>query len=166
MAPSNDPADFSKFRSVEPINTDPNLAPASTWDKLKQNFGMFVEVSKNRPLSETLCLKEALIFGIPGSFFCSMAAFLFSTNRRRVFQAAILSLPVLTMGRFTQCRMSKHHERKATILVSKMVQAKMLTDGTAKQAEFEKLFKKSQVELVDFEHQLDEIIAKQQTGGK
>ncbi|CAF3619588.1 unnamed protein product, partial [Adineta steineri] len=37
---------------------------------------------------------------------------------------------------------------------------------TAKQAEFEKLFKKSQVELVDFEHQLDEIIAKQQTGGK
>lgn len=94
-----------------------------------------------------------------------MAAFLLTTNRNRVFQAAILSLPVLTMGRFTQCRMAKHHERKATILVSKMIRAKMLTDGTAKQQEFERLFKKSKVELAEFERQLDEIIAKQQTGG-
>jgi hypothetical protein len=94
-----------------------------------------------------------------------MAAFLLTTNRVRVFQAAIISLPVLTMGRFTQCRLAKHHERKATILVSKMIRAKMLTDGTAKQAEFERLFKKSRVELAELEHQLDEIIANQQTGG-
>ena len=93
-----------------------------------------------------------------------MGAFLLTTNRRRVFQAAILSLPLLTMGRFTQCRANKHHERKATILVSKMVQAKMLTDGTAKQAEFERLFLKSRVELAEFERELDKIIAKQQTG--
>jgi hypothetical protein len=93
-----------------------------------------------------------------------MAAFLLTTNRNRVFQAAIVSLPVLTMGRFTQCRMAKQHERKATILVSKMIQAKMLTDGTAKQAEFERLFQKSRVELAEFERQLDEIIVKQQTG--
>jgi hypothetical protein len=94
-----------------------------------------------------------------------MAAFLLTTNRNRVFQAAVISLPVLTMGRFTQCRLTKHHERKATILVSKMIRAKMLTDGTAKQVEFERLFKKSQVELTELERQLDEIIAKQQTGG-
>lgn len=93
-----------------------------------------------------------------------MAAFLLTTNRTRIFQAAILSLPVLTMTRFTQCRAAKHHERKATILVSKMIQAKMLTDGTAKQAEFERLFKKSRVELSEFERELDQIIAKQQTG--
>ena len=103
--------------------------------------------------------------GIPGSFFCSMATFLLTTNRNRVFQAAIISLPILAMGRFTQCRTVKHHERKATILVAKMVRAKMLTDGTAKQAEFERLFKKSKVELAELEHQLDDIIAKQQTGG-
>ncbi len=94
-----------------------------------------------------------------------MAAFLLTTNRRRVFQAAVLSLPLLTMGRFTQCRASKQHERKTTILVSKMVQAKMLTDGTAKQAEFERLFQKSRVELAEFERELDKIISKQQTGG-
>lgn len=40
----------------------------------------------------------------------------------------------------------------------------MLTDGTAKQDQFEQLFKKSRVELVQFEKELDEIIAKQQTG--
>lgn len=61
--PPPDPADFSKFRSVEPINTDPNAPPITTGEKLKRNFDMFVEVSKNRPLGETLCLKEALIFG-------------------------------------------------------------------------------------------------------
>ncbi len=94
-----------------------------------------------------------------------MAAFLLTTNRNRIFQSAIISLPILTMGRFTQCRMGKQHERKATILVSKMIRAKMLTDGTAKQTEFERLFKKSRVELAEFERQLDEIIAKQQTGG-
>ncbi|CAF1034730.1 unnamed protein product [Rotaria sp. Silwood1] len=165
MAPPIDPADFSKLRSVEPINTDPNAPPATVWDKIKQNFSMFREVSKNRPLSETLCLKEALIFGIPGSFVCSMAAFLLTTNRNRVFQAAILSLPILTVGRFTQCRATKYRERKATILVSKMIRAKMLTDGTTKQAEFERLFAKSTVELTELERQLDDIISKQQTGG-
>jgi hypothetical protein len=106
----------------------------------------------------------SIYIGIPGSFFCGMAAFLLTTNRNRVFQAAIVSLPVLTMARFTQCRIGKHHERKATILVSKMVRAKMLTDGTAKQEEFEHLFKKSKVELVELERQLDDIISKQQTG--
>ena len=70
------------------------------------------------------------------------------------------------MGRFTQCRSDKNRERKATILVSKMVKAKMLTDGTAKQEEFERLFNKSRVELAELEHQLDDIIAKQQTGAK
>ena len=93
-----------------------------------------------------------------------MAAFLLTTNRNRVFQAAVISLPILTMGRFTQCRLGKYHERKATILVSKMIQAKMLTDGTNKQAEFERLFSKSKVELVELEKKLDEIISKQQTG--
>ncbi|CAF3779340.1 unnamed protein product [Rotaria sordida] len=165
MTSPTDPKDFSKLRSVAPINTDPNAAPATVWDKIKHNFAMFVEVSKNRPISETLCLKEALIFGIPGSFVCSMAAFLLTTNRIRVFQTAIISLPILSMGRFTQCRAAKHHERKATILVSKMIRAKTLTDGTAKQAEFERLFAKSKVELAELERQLDEIISKQQTGG-
>jgi hypothetical protein len=94
-----------------------------------------------------------------------MATFLLTTNRNRVFQAAVVSLPLLTMGRFTQCRTNKQHERKATILVSKMIQAKMLTDGTAKQSEFERLFQKSRVELAEFERELDKIIAKQQTGG-
>ncbi|CAF1380573.1 unnamed protein product [Rotaria magnacalcarata] len=164
MAPPMDPSDFSKLRTVEPISSDPNIAPATTWEKFKQAFGMFIEVSKNRPISETVCLREALVLGIPGSFVCSMAAFLLTTNRSRVFQAAILSLPILSMGRFTQCRASKFHERKATILVSKMIRAKMLTDGTAKQAEFENLFKKSAVELSELERQLDEIISKQQTG--
>ncbi|CAF2600162.1 unnamed protein product [Rotaria sp. Silwood2] len=165
MTPPNDPADFSKLRSVEPMNTDPNAPQGTTWDKMKQSVSMLVEVSKNRPIGETLCLKEALIFGIPGSFFCSMAAFLLTTNRNRVFQTAMISLPILSMGRFTQCRAAKFHERKATILVSKMIRAKMLTDGTAKQAEFEHLFAKSKVELAEFERQLDEIISKQQTGG-
>lgn len=105
-----------------------------------------------------------LFQGIPGSFLCGMAAFLLTTNRIRVFQAAVVSLPILTIGRFSQCRSLKHHERQATILVSKMVKAKMLTDGTAKQAEFEHLFKKSRVELAELERQLDEIIAKQQSG--
>ena len=73
-------------------------------------------------------------------------------------------MPILTMGRFTQCRAAKEHERKATILVSKMVKAKMLTDGTAKQGEFERLFKKSRVELVELEKELDKIITQQQTG--
>ena len=58
-----DPADFSKLRSVEPMNTDPNALPPTTGEQMKQNIQMFMEVSKNRPLSETLCLKEALIFG-------------------------------------------------------------------------------------------------------
>jgi hypothetical protein len=102
--------------------------------------------------------------GIPGSFICGMAAFLFSTNRTRVFQAAVMSLPVLTMGRFSQCRAQKYHERKTTVLVAKMVQAKMLTDGTAKQVEFERLFSKSRSELDGFERELDELISKQQTG--
>lgn len=93
-----------------------------------------------------------------------MGAFLLTTNRNRVFQTAILSLPILAMGRFTQCRTAKFHERKATILVSKMIRAKVLTDGTAKQAEFERLFKKSSVELAELERQLDDIISKQQTG--
>ncbi len=63
MAPPTDPADFSKFRSVEPINTDPDAPPPTTWEKIRRNFDMFIEVSKNRPLGETLCLKEAFIFG-------------------------------------------------------------------------------------------------------
>ncbi|CAF4248212.1 unnamed protein product, partial [Rotaria sordida] len=63
MTSPTDPKDFSKLRSIAPINTDPNAAPATVWDRIKQNFAMFVEVSKNRPISETLCLKEALIFG-------------------------------------------------------------------------------------------------------
>lgn len=180
MAPNKELTDLSKLRSAEPINTDPNAAPLTTSEKLKHNLDLFKEVSKNRPIGEILCFKEALIFGteihlslyyhsfslgIPGSFVCSMAAFLLTTNRKRVFQAAILSLPVLTMGRFTQCRAVKQHERKATVLVSKMVRAKMLTDGTAKQEEFERLFSKSRVELAEFERQLDNIISKQQTGG-
>ncbi|CAF4996311.1 unnamed protein product, partial [Rotaria magnacalcarata] len=99
MAPPMDPSDFSKLRTVEPISSDPNIAPATTWEKFKQAFGMFIEVSKNRPISETVCLREALVLGIPGSFVCSMAAFLLTTNRSRVFQAAILSLPILSMGR-------------------------------------------------------------------
>ena len=93
-----------------------------------------------------------------------MGAFLLSTNRTRVFQTAIISLPILTMGRFVQCRSLKHHERQTTILVSKMVKAKMLTDGTSKQEEFERLFKKSRVELSELEKQLDDLIAKQQSG--
>ncbi|CAF1428835.1 unnamed protein product, partial [Rotaria sordida] len=96
-----------------PPLTDPNAPPATVWDKLKQNFSMFIEISKNRPIRETLCLKEAC-----------MAAFLLTTN-------------LLSMGRFTQRRATKYHERKATILVSKMIRTKVLTDGTAKQAEFE-----------------------------
>lgn len=180
MSKPLDPADFSKLRSVEPMITDPNALPPTAGEQMKQNMQMFMEVSKHRPLSETLCLKEALIFGrissktllinhldhlgVPGSFFCSMATFLLTTNRNRIFQAAMLSLPVLTMARFSQCRAVKHHERKATILVSKMIQAKMLTDGTAKQDEFERLFKKSRVQLAEFERELDQIIAKQQTG--
>jgi hypothetical protein len=63
MAPPIDPGDFSKLRTIEPINTDPDSPPATTWEKIKRNFNMFVEVSKNRPIGETLCLKEALIFG-------------------------------------------------------------------------------------------------------
>ena len=63
MAPPTDPADFSKFRSVQPINTDPDAPPATTSEKIRRNFDMFMEVSKNRPLGETLCLKEALILG-------------------------------------------------------------------------------------------------------
>ena len=102
--------------------------------------------------------------GIPGSFFCGMATFLLTTNRTRVFYAALFSLPILTMGRFTQCRATKYHARKATILASKMIRARMLTDGTAKQEEIERLFNKSRVELVELEQQLDEIIAKQETG--
>jgi hypothetical protein len=63
MAPPTDTSDFSKLRSVKPIDTDPNAPPPTFWERMKHNFGMFVEVSKNRPLSETLCLKEALILG-------------------------------------------------------------------------------------------------------
>lgn len=63
MPPTNDPADFSKFRSVEPINTDPNAAPATVWEKIRHNFGLLVEVTKTKPIGETLCLKEALILG-------------------------------------------------------------------------------------------------------
>ena len=59
-----DPADFSKLRSVEPINDDPNAAPPSTWDKMKQNFSLLVQVTKSKPISETVCMKEAFIFGI------------------------------------------------------------------------------------------------------
>jgi hypothetical protein len=61
--PPTDPADYSKFRSVEPINTDPDAPPPTTWEKLRRNFDMFVEVSKNRPIGETVCLKEAFILG-------------------------------------------------------------------------------------------------------
>ncbi|CAF1328496.1 unnamed protein product [Rotaria sordida] len=53
-----------------PPLTDPNAPPATVGDKLKQNFSMFIEISKNRPISETLCLKEAC-----------MAAFLLTTNQ-------------------------------------------------------------------------------------
>jgi len=63
MAPPTDSTDFSKLRSVEPMNTDPNTPPATASERIKRNFDMFVEVSKNRPLGEILCLKEALIFG-------------------------------------------------------------------------------------------------------
>jgi hypothetical protein len=63
MAPPTDPEDFSKLRTVEPINTDPNAPPPTIWGRIKHNFDMFIEVSKNRPIGETLCLKEALIFG-------------------------------------------------------------------------------------------------------
>jgi hypothetical protein len=63
MAPPTDPADFSKLRSIEPINIDPDAPPPTFSERMKRNFDMFVEVSKNRPLSQTVCLKEALIFG-------------------------------------------------------------------------------------------------------
>jgi hypothetical protein len=63
MAPPTDPSDFSKLRTVEPINTDPDAPPLTVWDKIKRNFGMFVEVSKNRPIGEIVCLREALILG-------------------------------------------------------------------------------------------------------
>ncbi|CAF4215197.1 unnamed protein product, partial [Rotaria sordida] len=52
-----------ELRSVAPINNDPNASPATIWDKIKYNFSVLVEISKNRPIGETLCLKEALIFG-------------------------------------------------------------------------------------------------------
>ena len=63
MSKPVDPADFAKFRSVEPMITDPNAAPPTAGEQMKQNLRMLVDVTKNRPLSETLCLKEALIFG-------------------------------------------------------------------------------------------------------
>ena len=63
MARNKELTDLSKLRSVEPINTDPNAAPLTTSEKLKHNLDMFKEVSKNRPLGEILCFKEALIFG-------------------------------------------------------------------------------------------------------
>jgi hypothetical protein len=63
MAPTSDSTDFSKLRSIEPINTDPNTPPTTASERIKRNFNMFVEVSKNRPIGEILCLKEALIFG-------------------------------------------------------------------------------------------------------
>ncbi|CAF3975314.1 unnamed protein product [Rotaria sordida] len=63
MASPTDPKDLSKLRSVAPINNDPNASPATIWDKRKYNFSILVEISKNRPICETLCLKEALIFG-------------------------------------------------------------------------------------------------------
>lgn len=63
MTSKNDPADFSKLKSVQPINTDPNAPPLTAWQQMKHNYEMFAEVSKNRPLGEILCLKEALIFG-------------------------------------------------------------------------------------------------------
>ena len=59
----NDPGDLSKLRSIEPINTDPDAPKPTTWDKIKHNFSMLVQISKNRPLSEITCLKEAFIFG-------------------------------------------------------------------------------------------------------
>lgn len=65
MAPSKstDPTDLSNLRSVEPINSDQNAPPPTAWEKIRHNFGLLAEVSKNRPIGETLCLKEALIFG-------------------------------------------------------------------------------------------------------
>ncbi|CAF4379000.1 unnamed protein product, partial [Rotaria sordida] len=63
MASPTDPKDLSKLRSVAPINNDPNASPETIWDKIKYNFSVLVEISKNRPIGETLCLKEALIFG-------------------------------------------------------------------------------------------------------
>ena len=63
MAPTTDPTDFSKLRSIKPINNDPDAPPPTFWERMKHNFNMFMEVSKNRPLGETLCLKEALILG-------------------------------------------------------------------------------------------------------
>ncbi|CAF1425982.1 unnamed protein product [Rotaria sordida] len=70
-----------------PPLTDPNAPPATVGDKLKQNFSMFIEISKNRPISGTLCLKEA----------------------------SIISLPILSMGRFTQRRATKYHEQLAEL---------------------------------------------------
>ena len=63
MAPSNDPADFSKLRSVQPVNSDPDAPPAGVWQKVKHTLSMLVEVTKNKPVSETMCMKEALILG-------------------------------------------------------------------------------------------------------
>ena len=63
MTSKNDPADFSKLKSVQPINTDPDAPPTTAWQQMKHNYNMLAEVSKNRPLGEVLCLKEALIFG-------------------------------------------------------------------------------------------------------
>jgi hypothetical protein len=63
MTPPIDPTDFSKFRSVQPneVNTDGHQRTA--WEQIKNNFSMLVEVTKNKPIGETLCMKEALIFG-------------------------------------------------------------------------------------------------------
>ena len=63
MAPTNDPADFSKLRSVEPINTDPDAPPPTLWERMKNNIAMLLEVSRTKPIGETLCIREAFIFG-------------------------------------------------------------------------------------------------------
>lgn len=63
MSNPNDPADFSKLRSIEPNNIDPNLAPPTAWEQIRRNFSLLIEVTKAKPVGETLCLKEAFILG-------------------------------------------------------------------------------------------------------
>ncbi len=88
MAPSKDPTDFSNLRTIEPINTDPNASPVTTSEKLKRNVDMFIEVSKNRPIGEIVCLKEAMIFGKRNSFdqiIDCFVLFFCSRNTRFIF---------------------------------------------------------------------------------
>ncbi|CAF0729900.1 unnamed protein product [Didymodactylos carnosus] len=152
---------LKNLRTIEPI--DPG-SKQTRWDAIKNDVNMFKEVWKAKPMSETLCMKEAFILGIPGSFICGLATFLLTTNRRRVMQVSIISLPLITFTRFQQCRLQKSHERNAAVLLQKLLRAKTLTDGTSRQKEYEELLQHSRTDLLKMEKEIDQLIAKQEKG--